>query len=75
MQYTITMLDGEMQRMNINLEAIELYRRKDADYGERVKELEAATGERDTVRGQGEAMLLVRCRMGPRRGRQRRGTQ
>ncbi|GAB4818756.1 hypothetical protein N2152v2_005802 [Parachlorella kessleri] len=53
-RYTITMLDGEMQRMNINLDAIELYRRKDADYGERVKELEAATSERDTVRREHE---------------------
>lgn len=51
LQYKITMLDDEMQRMNINLEAIEAYRQKDADYGERVRELEAATAERDAVRG------------------------
>ena len=49
MQYKITMLDDEMQRMNINLEAIEAWRQKDADYAERVRELEAATAERDAV--------------------------
>lgn len=45
------MLDDEMQRMNINLEAIEAYRQKDADYSDRVRELEAATAERDAVGG------------------------
>lgn len=51
LQYKETVLNDEMQRMNVNLEAIEAYRQKDADYSERVRELEAATAERDTVGG------------------------
>lgn len=58
LQYKITMLDDEMQRMNINLEAIESYRQKDADYCERVKELEAATEERDKA---SDALRALQC--------------
>lgn len=44
------MLESEIQKMNPDMEAIELYRQKDADYTARLAELEAATAERDEVR-------------------------
>eukprot|EP00887_Chlorella_sp_A99_P001225 scaffold14.g1225.t1 len=50
LQYQVTLLEEEMQRMSINLEAIEAYRTKEAEYGARVKELEEATAARDGVR-------------------------
>ena len=39
--------------LQVDLEAIEKWRTKDAEYADRVKELEAATAERDEVRGVG----------------------
>lgn len=50
LQYRITMLEEEMGTMNVNLEAIEAWRLKDADHQTRVIELEQATVERDSVR-------------------------
>lgn len=50
LQYRVTILDEEMQRMNIDLSALEVWKQKDAEYVGRVAELEAATAERDVVR-------------------------
>ncbi|PSC72157.1 structural maintenance of chromosomes 4 [Micractinium conductrix] len=49
-QYRITMLEEELSRMDVDLEAIEKWRQKDAEYAERTKDLQAATAERDEVR-------------------------
>ena len=45
------MLESEIQKMSPDMEAIELYRQKAADYTARMAELEAATAERDEVGG------------------------
>ena len=49
-QYRITLLEEEMQAMEVDLEAIQKYRAKDGEYAERARELEGATAERDEVR-------------------------
>ena len=56
LQYRITLLEDEMSRMNINLEAIEAWRKADTEYAQRVADLEAATSERDAVRTQHEEL-------------------
>ena len=43
------MLDAELQKHVPDMGAIKAYCRKDAEYCERVRELEAVTGERDQV--------------------------
>lgn len=53
-----------MSAMDVDLEAIQKWRTKDAEYAERGKELEAATAERDAV-GSGQQR-----RMGPAVGSQ-----
>ena len=58
LRYKVAVLEEEMQRMSINLEAIEAYRVKDAEYGERVKDLDAATAQRDAVSMRGK---LTKC--------------
>ena len=44
------MLEEELGRMSPDLEAIEAYRKKEADYQTKAQELESATAERDEVR-------------------------
>ena len=56
LQYRVTMLEEEMARMNINLEAIEAWNAADKEYLTRVNDLEAATGERDSVRKEHEEL-------------------
>ena len=46
----MTLLEEEMNRMNPDMGAIAAYRAKEAEYSARVKDLEAATVERDEVR-------------------------
>lgn len=55
-QYRITMLEEQMAAMEVDLEAIQKWRTKDAEYAERGKELEAATAERDAVRHEHEEL-------------------
>ncbi|KAL4452508.1 hypothetical protein ABPG75_008170 [Micractinium tetrahymenae] len=55
-QYRITMLEEQMSAMEVDLEAIEKWRTKDAEYAERGKELEAATVQRDAVRHEHEEL-------------------
>ena len=43
----VTVIEEELARMRPDMGAIEAYRKKEADYSARVKELEAATSERD----------------------------
>jgi hypothetical protein len=43
------MLESELQKMNPDMEAIEAYRQKDADYNSRMAELETVTAEREVV--------------------------
>jgi structural maintenance of chromosome 4 len=50
LQYQVTVLEEEMQRMSIDVGAIEAWRAADAEYGARVGDLEGATAERDGVR-------------------------
>jgi structural maintenance of chromosome 4 len=50
LQYRIKMLEEEMERMNINLDAIDAWKTKDAEHQARVGELDSATAERDDVR-------------------------
>ncbi|KFM26520.1 Structural maintenance of chromosomes protein 4 [Auxenochlorella protothecoides] len=50
LQYRTTLLREEMERMSIDLTAIEAWRAKDAEYGVRAAELESATAQRDEVR-------------------------
>ena len=45
----VTVLEEELGRMSPDLSAIEAYRKKEGDYNSRVKELEAATEQRDEV--------------------------
>ena len=52
----MTVLEEEMARMNINLEAIDAWRAADTEYATRVGELEAATAERDGVRREHEEL-------------------
>ena len=47
------MLESEIQKMNPDMESIEQYRQKDAEYTARMTELEAATAERDLVGAEG----------------------
>lgn len=56
LQYRVTVLEEEMARMNINLEAIEAWRLADVEYATRVGELESATSERDAVRREHEEL-------------------
>ena len=56
LQYRVTVLEEEMARMNINLEAIDAWRAADTEYATRVGELEAATAERDGVRREHEEL-------------------
>ena len=58
-QYRITILEEQMHGMEVDLEAIDKYRTKDGEYGERARELEGATAERDEVGG------WVWCLLGP----------
>ena len=46
------MLESEIQKMNPDMESIEQYRQKDAEYTARMTELEVATAERDLVGGE-----------------------
>ena len=62
LRYAVGVLEEEMRGMNVDLGALEAYRAKAAEYGERVGELEAATAQRDEVRWGGWG--------GPRRVRQ-----
>ncbi|GAX79886.1 hypothetical protein CEUSTIGMA_g7326.t1 [Chlamydomonas eustigma] len=50
------MLESELQKMNPDMEAIEAYRLKDADYNSRMIELEVVTAEREVVRRETEGM-------------------
>ena len=45
-------LESEIQKMNPDMESIELYRQKEADYNTRMTELEAVTADRDEVCGE-----------------------
>jgi len=49
-QYRITVLEEEMDRMDVNPDAIEAWNRADGDCTERAAELDKATVERDAVR-------------------------
>ena len=49
-QYRITVLEEEMDRMDVNPDAIEAWNRADGDCTERAAELDKATTERDAVR-------------------------
>lgn len=60
LQYRVTVLEEEMQRMNIDLGALEAWRAKDAEYVGRVSELESATAERDAVRREHEELRKKR---------------
>ena len=48
--YQTTILEEQLGKMNVNLGTIEAYRAKEAEYLGRMKELEAATAQRDEVR-------------------------
>lgn len=50
LQYRITMLEEEIERMDVNPEAINAWKRADEEYSTRAAELETATSERDAVR-------------------------
>jgi hypothetical protein len=52
LNYRITMLNEEMQAMEVDLEAIDKYRTADGEYSERAQELATVTKERDEVRDQ-----------------------
>lgn len=56
LQYRITSLEEELAEMNINLEAIEAWRKADSECIARTADLEAATAERDTVRKEYEEL-------------------
>ena len=43
------MLEEELGRMNPDMSAIAAFQAKEAEYGQRVSDLEAATAERDSV--------------------------
>ena len=47
--YRITILEEEMRAMDVDLEAIAKWRAADGEYGDRARELEAVTAERDAV--------------------------
>lgn len=47
--YRVTILEEDLTRMNPDMSAIEAYRKKEADYAAKAKELEEATAERDGV--------------------------
>lgn len=44
-----TMLEAELSKMNPDMGAIEAFKLKDAEFNDRVAELEACSGERDKV--------------------------
>lgn len=56
LQCRIDLLKEEMSQMNINIEAIEAWRKADTEYCNRVTELEAASAERDSVRKEHEEL-------------------
>jgi structural maintenance of chromosome 4 len=56
LQYRVSVLEEEMARMNINLEAIEAWRAADTEYAQRITELEATSQERDAVRREHEEL-------------------
>ena len=56
LQYRVTVLEEEMARMNINVEAIEAWRAADTEYVSRVADLETATNQRDGVRREHEEL-------------------
>ena len=45
----VAMLEEELGRMNLDLTAIAAFQAKEAEYAQRVSDLEAATAERDNV--------------------------
>lgn len=45
----VTMLEEELGRMSPDLSVIEEWKRKDADYASRLRDLEAATAARNQV--------------------------
>ncbi|BDA46592.1 Structural maintenance of chromosomes protein 4 [Coccomyxa sp. Obi] len=56
LEYRVTMLEEELGRMSPDLSVIEEWKRKDADYASRLKDLEAATAARNQVRETHEAL-------------------
>jgi structural maintenance of chromosome 4 len=58
--YKAGMLESELQKMNPDMEAIELYRQKEADYNQRSQEVADVTSERDACRKQYETLRKKR---------------
>lgn len=56
LQHRVTVLEEELAEMNINLEAIEAWRKADNECIARTTDLEAATSERDAVRKEYEEL-------------------
>ena len=50
LQYRITVLEEEMERMDVNPDAISAWKKADEEYNDRAAELEAATSQRDEAR-------------------------
>lgn len=51
------MLEEELGRMNPDMTAIAAFQAKEAEYAQRVSDLEAATAERDNVSPTGKASM------------------
>ncbi|KAL0027544.1 hypothetical protein WJX77_009918 [Trebouxia sp. C0004] len=54
LEYRVAMLEEELGRMNPDMTAIAAFQAKEAEYAQRVSDLEAATAERDNVRREHE---------------------
>lgn len=59
-QEAIVLLEAELQHHKPDLAAIDEYRRKEAEYTERIRDLESVTAERDTVRAEHDTLRKKR---------------
>ena len=60
LQYRIAMLEEEIERMDVNPEAINAWKKADEEYSTRAAELETATSERDAARASFEDLKKKR---------------
>lgn len=57
----VAMLEEELGRMNPDMTAIAAFQAKEAEYAQRVSDLEAATAERDNVGTHQDVAKVVLC--------------